>query len=314
MSGKLKWTSRANAQESEEISRKLKSHDLSAKNSLFDMDMANAAKGVPNISALTAAMHLIRSNLGAGVLNLPWAFAQVGWEWGLALSVVIALQGVYCMHLLASVNLALAPGGGATFTQLADVTLGKHGRYASQICIFALQTGVCCVFVELVSTNLRPFFPDSINEVPVLGDRVVTLLVAPAFLALAMLQTIRDLTWLTFMGNALMALTICSAIATSVTRLVERGVPAANASPRLPSNEDVSLFIGSMFFAFEGMGTVMPVANAYGDSRKFLRILSLAMGTLATIFIATGLLCSLSFEKIDNGSIVAYLQDEVGGW
>lgn len=117
-------------------------------------DAAATPSAVHGISAWMAAMHLIRSNLGAGVLNLPSAFCVVGSIWGSAITIAICAQGVYCMYSLAEVKLLLAPNRAMTFADLTMMTLGRTGYTFTQICIFGLQAGCCVVFIQLASVNV----------------------------------------------------------------------------------------------------------------------------------------------------------------
>jgi len=67
---------------------------------------SNGAEAVPmprrqkTISPSEAVVHLMKGNLGPGVLALPLQFVRVGAPLGLAVLAVVGMQGVYCMWLI----------------------------------------------------------------------------------------------------------------------------------------------------------------------------------------------------------------------
>ena len=61
---------------------------------------------------------------------------------------------------------------------------------------------------------------------------------------------------------------------------------------------NVAVCISSLFFAFEGMGSVLPVENSMQHQERFPTVLLCAMGSLALVFIAVGALSALAFPEI----------------
>jgi proton-coupled amino acid transporter len=63
-----------------------------------DDDAAAAEKR--RLSTFDAVMHIIKGNLGPGILNLPYAFATGGYLYSSILFVIVVFQGLYSMCLL----------------------------------------------------------------------------------------------------------------------------------------------------------------------------------------------------------------------
>jgi amino acid permease len=66
-----------------------------------------------------------------------------------------------------------------------------------------------------------------------------------------------------------------------------------------------------MFFAFEGIGLVLPVENSFGIQRRsFANVLVSSMSLVASLFVLIGVFGSIGFPDIRSGSVTAYLERE----
>merc|ERR1719414_2232684 len=77
---------------------------------------------------------------------------------------------------------------------------------------------------------------------------------------------------------------------------------------------DIFDCLSSLFFAFEGLGLVLPVENGMLRPQYFPNIMFLGMGTLSLLFISVGALASLAFPDIGTGSVTAFLVDQNSYW
>jgi hypothetical protein len=120
------------------------------------------------ISPAEAVIHLMKGNLGPGVLALPLQFVRVGAPIGLAVLAIVGMQGVYCMWLIVATQHAVHKQGRAaelpdrrnspaeplSFEDLGQLAFGRSGRRLVQSSVLCLQLGICCVFLSLVGENL----------------------------------------------------------------------------------------------------------------------------------------------------------------
>lgn len=280
---------------------------------------STAAAAVPRLSPAAAIITLVKGNLGPGVLNLPRAFAVTGYATGSVLFVVVALQGIHSMWLLVYCKNLLRrrhrhgdrhPRGGdghgtvLTFMDVAEAALGRHGGRLTAVFLFVLQTGVCCVFLSLVATNLQA----ALHLPASAAVAVVTL----ALLGAVLVRFLRDLFWLNAAANAFMLAAVVTATVAGWHH--HRHDDIANDQAPLPAARGgvaaAVTFTSDMFFAFEGIGLVLPVENCYNHAskRSFAAVLLCSMACVAVLFAVTGLTASIGFPDIDSASITAYLK------
>ena len=141
--------------------------------------------------------------------------------------------------------------------------------------------------------------------------RQVIVYMSPVFILLSTFTSIARLKWLSLLGNAFMTIALGSAIVASLSHVSEESI--ATATGLEPGFTEINLFVGSIFFTFEGLGTVMPVCNAFADSERFPGVLVKSMGALATSFLIVGACVSLGYPELSSGSVVAFFQHELGG-
>jgi amino acid permease len=277
------------------------------------------------LSATAAALALLKGNLGPGILNLPHAFARAGPALGAVLFLIVSLQGLYSMTLLVSCKNWILHynhrGEGVTsqinvqtFMDVTQFALGSAGGRLTELFVFVLQLGVCCVFISLIATNLQAAFLW-------LSSAVAIALIALAMMGAVLLRFIKDLFWLNAIANTFMFIAILTATIASLIN-IHRGLNQSEASSASHGTLSAGVsFTADMFFAFEGIGLVLPVENNYDhppshstaptSSTKrwhFSSVLLLSMSAVALLFALTGLTASIGFSDIASASVTAYLK------
>ena len=259
------------------------------------------------LSPLDSAIHLVKGNLGPGCLNLPHAFALSGWALGSGLFLLIALQGIYSMWLLVYCKNLMERSShhhAMTFMEVAKVAFGPIGGHLVEILLFILQGGVCCVFLSLIRTNLRAFFPW-------LSDIASVLVVTAGLMLMVLLRFLKDLLWLSAAANVIMLIAILTA---TIAGWMHFSPHNANIVAANPAPSVIVTFASDMFFAFEGIGLVLPVENSYySHQRSFSSILIGSMGFVGFLFVLIGVSASLGFPDVHSGSITAYLEQQYPG-
>mmetsp|Transcript_20727 Transcript_20727/g.36885 ORF Transcript_20727/g.36885 Transcript_20727/m.36885 type:complete len:495 (-) Transcript_20727:63-1547(-) len=271
-------------------------------------DQPKSEMPVKRIGAIQAFSHIVRGNLGPGTLNLPFAFARVGVVRGIILLFVVSLQGVYSMTVLLKCKTILKPRGKATYMDVGYLAFGPGGRTVVQIFIAIMQLGVCCVFLQLVSTNLQA----GLTGVGVQLDGIVcTLIVTGVLVCLSVLRYIRQLKFLTALGNLLMLVAILSSSTEAfITIVEEKRTGVGSGAP-----SDLFYFLTSMFYAYEGIAVILPIENSFcrgleHDSQRsseFMKVLGSSMLTISLLMLMLGASCGAAFPDIESGSVTAYL-------
>jgi proton-coupled amino acid transporter len=101
-----------------------------------------------------AALNFMKANIASGVLFLPKAYQQGGLVLSNVAMVVIFAMSLYCIALLVEVREGVPHDQAVTFGSLAEMTLGKRGRWAVDISLVLSQSGFCCVYFAFVGANV----------------------------------------------------------------------------------------------------------------------------------------------------------------
>lgn len=91
---------------------------------------ADAGTSPPPLTWVEAACIITISQLGVGVLGLPYAVARLGWLPGLMVVVVVAAGAAYSGVCLSRLDLAT---GAQVFAQIGQAAGGKRGYRAVQV-------------------------------------------------------------------------------------------------------------------------------------------------------------------------------------
>lgn len=252
------------------------------------------------LSTTATCLAIFKGNIGPGILNLPRAFALTGYGLGSLLFIAIGLQGIYSMWLLVECQRYISSNRRLTFMDIAEHAFG--GGRIVEILLFILQGGVCCVFLSLISTNLHAAIPHYVSYVH------AVLFVALYMVVSSTLREIKDLFYLNATANLFMVLAIVTAIAAGMIMAHDN----AHARFAKPGLSNVIFFTSDLFFAFEGIGLVLPIENAYDHANNrmsFSFVLVSSMALVALAFGVTGVAGSIGFN-VQTGSITAFLHEE----
>ena len=158
-----------------------------------------------------------------------------------------------------------------------DVAYASHGRIGSgivQILLFVLQTGVCCVFLSLIATNLHASIPKHYQQF--FDSDMTVFLVTLLLLVVVLVRDLKQLKWLSFGANCLMVIAVLTASFTAMSVLYNHDNNDNNNDDDDNKDDDnekakryttnpaaIATFVSSMFYSFEGIGLVMPIENSY---------------------------------------------------
>jgi amino acid permease len=286
------------------------------------------------IGVRDAVTMMVRGNLGPGMLALPYAFGQAGWLAGTVVMALTILQGMYSMQVLVTCERLLVAdlaaqadedtsrrAAGArtperlTLGEVVNLSLGQRGSTLIELVLFIAQAGVCCIYISLVTENLLQLVPAASR--PSMTLALLTL--APVlFGGMGLVKGVAELRSIAMVGNTGMVLvTIVCAVSGFAalfwpdTALGPSGDTAAYVGHAGPVTgfRDLVMLTSSTFYAFEGMGLVLPVSNAMVEPERFGESLRIASLILGTCYALTGLSCGVAFrsEGLGPGSVTAFL-------
>jgi len=106
----------------------------------------------------TASAHIITAVIGAGVLSLAWAMAQLGWGPGLVAMVVFAAISYYTSTLLAECYRSGDPVAGKrnyTYTEAVRAILGGAQVKLCGVIQYANLVGIAIGYTIAASISMR---------------------------------------------------------------------------------------------------------------------------------------------------------------
>jgi amino acid permease len=221
---------------------------------------------------ICCTLQLLRGNFGPGLLAVPFVFAQTGWLLGAVVTILVCLQGMYCMWLLVHCKQLVNSEKVHTFAQLVSFTLGSKGGMVVQAFLVLMQGGVCCVYVQLLSTNLRAALK---SGGMLLADLTCVTAVVVILIPLSMLRNISQLKIVTTMGNVFMvsrsqsladcanslllvqSITVITVVLYAGMTIYEEPSKFKDATAATDDLSKVVVCISSLFYSYEGIALML---------------------------------------------------------
>jgi len=271
------------------------------------------------ISNVETIIHLLKGNIGIGVLTMPIAISNAGLVGGVLGMVFVALITVHCMHCLVSAAQKLVAKKGIEFLDYADTAeaafLDAGGLWAKNahhmgrlinVFLILCQIGSNAVYILFVAQNIMPIVETYLS--PGWNYRLyIACLVIPVIL----ICSIKNLRYLS----------PCSVIA-NVLEFVGLGIifyyifstslPSTSTVPYFTSLTKFPIFFGTAIFAFEGISVVLPIENQMTKPQDMLGwngVLNVSMVSIAGLYIAMGFFGYLKYGATTAATITLNLPE-----
>ncbi|XP_061132797.1 proton-coupled amino acid transporter 1 isoform X2 [Syngnathus typhle] len=274
-------------------------------------------------------IHLLKGNIGTGLLGLPLAVKNAGLVLGPLTLLCIGFIAVHCMrvlvdcshHLSAKTNRQSLTYGEAVQYGMENVSwLRRHSHWGKRIVnlfLIITQLGFCCVYFVFLSDNVKQVVEaanattfncqvDGGNQtqvlVPSFDSRLYMLCFLPAFILLVFMPNLKYLAPLSLIANLVMAASLVLIYFYSITHIkFPIDLPMVGRAKNYP------LFFGTAIFAFEGIGVVLPLENKMHRPQSFSLVLYLGMGIVTFLYISLGTIGYMCFGADIGGSITLNL-------
>eukprot|EP00092_Neocalanus_flemingeri_P033166 GFUD01036067.1.p1 GENE.GFUD01036067.1~~GFUD01036067.1.p1 ORF type:complete len:444 (+),score=99.80 GFUD01036067.1:61-1392(+) len=267
------------------------------------------------ISANVALVHLMKGNIGIGVLAMPSALVNAGLAVGTIGLAVVAVITVHCMHLLVNATHVLCERHNSVYLDYGEVvqlSLLPHSRRFSSIGLKTINVFICItqlggnsVYVLFIVTSLQQLCENLIGL-----DWSIYYYVLLLWLPIVLLCLLRNLRLL---APVTVVATVCElyALATVFYYIFRDPLPAISSVPASVSISKLPLFFGTAIFTFEGIGIVLPLENRMknpANLRGLNGVLNTGMVIVACLYIATGFYGYLKYgEAASIGAVTLNL-------
>ncbi|XP_060271916.1 proton-coupled amino acid transporter 1 isoform X2 [Ovis aries] len=240
-------------------------------------------------------IHLLKSNIGTGLLGLPLAVKNAGILMGPLSLLVIGLVAVHCMSILVKCAHRFCYRLNKPFVDYGDTVmygleaspvswLRNHAHWGRHIVDFFLivtQLGFCCIYFVFLADNFKQVIEmangttsnchnnETVILTPTMDSRLYMLTFLPFMVLLVFVRNLRALSIFSLLANITMAV--------------------------------------SLVMIYQFTVQVLPLENKMKDPKKFSLILYVGMTIVTALYISLGILGYLQFGANIQGSITLNL-------
>ncbi|XP_030376711.1 proton-coupled amino acid transporter-like protein CG1139 isoform X2 [Scaptodrosophila lebanonensis] len=259
-------------------------------------------------------VHLLKGNIGTGILAMPDAFKNAGLYVGLFGTLLMGAICTHCMHMLVACSHELCrrlQQPSLNFSEVAyccfetgPLSLRRYSNLARRVVttfLFITQIGFCCVYFLFVALNIKAVL-DHYFVWNVLIYLVIMLV------PMVLLNLVRNLKYLTPVSLFASLLTIAGLVICFTYIL--RDLPDVNTVKPVATWATLPLYFGTAIYAFEGIGVVLPLENNMRTPQDFggsTGVLNTGMVIVACLYTSVGFFGYLKYGEGVKGSITLNL-------
>ncbi|XP_024116177.1 proton-coupled amino acid transporter 1 [Oryzias melastigma] len=285
--------------------------------------------GRAGTSFFQTLIHLLKGNIGTGLLGLPLAVKNAGLVLGPISLLIMGVIAVHCMRLLVQCSHYLSAKMNRPSMTYGEVmqygmenvswlrSRSHWGRWTVNLFLIITQLGFCCVYFVFLSDNVKQVV-EAANAttgnchmnysnqteilIPSFDSRLYMLCFLPFIILLVLIPNLKFLAPFSLLANLAMTASLVFIYFYSLTNIT---YPIN--LPKVGRAKDYPLFFGTAIFAFEGIGVVLPLENKMQKPEKFSQVLYLGMGIVTFLYISLGTIGYICFGEHIGGSITLNL-------
>ncbi|XP_008065985.1 proton-coupled amino acid transporter 3 [Carlito syrichta] len=280
------------------------------------------------LTRMQTLIHLLKCNIGTGLLGLPLAIKNAGLLVGPISLLAIGVLTVHCMVILLNCAEHLSQRLHKTFVTYEEATmysletcphtwLRTHavwGRYTVSFLLIITQLGFCSVYFMFMADNLQQMVEEAhvtsntcqlgktLVLTPILDIRFYMLTILPFLVLLVFIQNLKVLSFFSTLAN----ITTLGSTALIFEYIIQ-GIPYPSDLPLMANWKTFLLFFGTAIFTFEGVGMVLPLKNQMKHPQQFPFVLYLGMSVVISLYICLGTLGYMKFGPDTQASITLNL-------
>ncbi|XP_023343262.1 proton-coupled amino acid transporter 4 [Eurytemora carolleeae] len=266
------------------------------------------------ISNCDTIIHLLKGNIGTGILAMPDAIKNSGLILGNVGLVLMSAICIHCMHTLVHCSHELCRRTGSTSLGYSDVAehsfsssssprlqrLAPSARKFINTALCITQLGFCCVYFVFVAQNLQQVFNHYYGPISYQWYMLIILLPMLGLSSIRNLRYLSPISIIFLQGAALGIIFYYLIQDLSYTWEVKY----------VASIGQIPLYFGTAIYAFEGIGVVLPLENQMKtprDIKGWNGVLNTSMIIVSCLYIAVGYFGYMRYGENVQGSITLNL-------
>ena len=253
-------------------------------------------------SATGAALLLLKSFIGTGVLFLPKAYLNGGMLFSNLVLLGVALLSYYCFILLVNTRLKVE----ASFGDIGGILYGRWMRFLILASVALSQIGFVSAYIVFTAESMQAFVLAVSKCRTFIDIKFMILIQLVVFLPLSLIRDISKLGLTAIIAEIFIALGLFYLGYFDVYTMTKYGVAdITNFNPR-----DWTLFIGTAIFTFEGVGLIIPIQGSMKDPAKFPQVLAGVMIFITVLFTGMGALSYAAFGSATKTVVLLNLPQD----
>ena len=238
-------------------------------------------------SSWGAALLLLKSFVGTGVLFLPKAYLNGGMLFSNLVLLGVASLSYYCFILLVNTRLKID----GSFGDIGGILYGRFMRNLILTSIVLSQIGFVAAYIVFTSENLQAFILAVSRCRTFIDIKYMVLMQLIIFLPLSLIRDISKLGGTALVADFFILLGLIYLYYYDIATLAEHGI--SDIIQFNPSHW--TLFIGTAIFTFEGIGLIIPIQESMKKPTNFPGVLAIVMVIITFIFVSMGAISYAAF-------------------
>ncbi|KAF2149862.1 hypothetical protein K461DRAFT_287630 [Myriangium duriaei CBS 260.36] len=258
----------------------------------------HAGKGTPG----GAALLLLKSFVGTGVLFLPRAFLNGGMLFSNLVLLAVSGLSFWCFILLVRTRLKVH----ASFGDMGGKIYGPYFRGLINFSLVVSQIGFASAYIVFVSENLQAFILAVSKCRTYIDIKYMILMQMVVFLPLSLYRNINHIQKLALVADLFIALGLVYLYYYGIRIIATEGV----ADVVQFNSSSWTLFIGTAIFTFEGIGLIIPIQGSMAEPHKFPGVLAKVMVVITVVFVSMGALAYAAFGSKTKTVVISNLPQD----
>lgn len=238
-------------------------------------------------SPTAAALLLLKSFIGTGILFLPKAYLNGGMMFSNIILLGVASLCYYCFILLVDTRIKVE----GSFGDIGGILYGRWMRILILTSVALSQIGFVSAYIVFTAESMQAFILAVSKCRAWIDIKFMVLMQLVVFLPLSLIRDISKLGLTSLVAEVFIALGLLYIGYFDIYTMAEHGVAdITNFNPR-----DWTLFIGTAIFTFEGVGLIIPIQGSMKNPAKFPPVLAGVMIFITVLYMLVGALSYAAF-------------------